>query len=126
MNREIKFRGKSEFFGQWVDGSLQVCKCGSYRIHFINGGSTKVPPETIGQYTGLKDRNGKEIYEWDILNIRFGAEEIVPMVVCFVNGSWCIHEDSNYEEFHNLYDYCYAATIIGNIHDNPELLKGGK
>ncbi len=81
---------------------------------------------TICQYTGLKDRKRKEIYDGDILNVQFGAEKIVPMVVCFINGSWCIHEWSNYEEYHYLYDYRDDVTIIGNIYDNPELLGGGE
>ncbi len=132
MKRTIEFRGKRIDTDEWTVGSLIVTHKGFTGITTFTGkfddGKIRVIidevyPETVGQYTGLKDRDGKKIYEGDILNIRFGAEITVPMSVRFVDGGWYIHEDLNYEEYHYLDDYKDDATIISNIYDNSRMLK---
>lgn len=132
MKRTIEFRGKRIDTDEWTVGSLIVTHKGitgitTFTGKFVDGKIRavidEVYPETVGQYTGAKDKNGKEIYEGDILNIQFCTETTVPMFVSFVDGGWHIQEDLDYEEYHYLDDYKDDATIIGNIYDNPELLE---
>jgi uncharacterized phage protein (TIGR01671 family) len=79
--------------------------------------SWMVKPETVGQYTGLTDRDGlTKIFEGDIVTCDYFCG-----VVYFHEGTWCVTEEDNYPEY--LYDLI-NLKIIGNIHDNPELLKG--
>ena len=118
MNREIKFRGKSLNTNCWVYGDLRQDKIrGKAYIEY------EVDPDTVGQYTGLKDKNGKEIYEGDIIESkRYGhivmydknlagfcsANVKYPEDLCGLNQQW-INE-------------C-GKVVIGNVTDNPELMK---
>ena len=114
--REIKFRGIDTCFGNWVYGSLQVCKNGKYIIHFLDGGNTEIRPETAGQFTGLYDKNGTPVYEGDFIKDEFfGNGEIV-----FFWEEWRVnYGDADIVSLHNELD---DHLVIGNIHDNPELL----
>lgn len=123
--REIKFRGKRTDTGEWVYGDLQhVQRINTKEEAEQSGRRTKpavrianydVDEETIGQYTGLKDKNGREIYGGDTLR----------WLKYLVQVGWCegafidCHMDSNrLLSNHALNMY----TITGNIHENPELL----
>ena len=131
--RTIKFRGKpiqgEHLYENFVYGNLVKYASGVYNILVpIQWGfeNYEISPETIGQFTGLKDKNGNEIYEGDIL--RFGNS---PSGVCEVKwnesiAAFCIL--FYFEDEIGSRPLCGGVefAIIGNIHDNPELLKGGE
>ena len=77
----------------------------------------------IMQYTGLKDKNGKEIYEGDIVKIFFDSEKYEAFLVEYDNLCWQLREIGQL-----LWDYCnlYECEVVGNIYENPELLKEEK
>lgn len=125
MNRKILFRGKKSN-GRWVYGSLVVSENIKPAIYYeVGKGFVKrldwcyVKPDTIGQYTGLKDKNGVKIFEGDI--VEFTNLDLPNMVIRFDNGSFMLCEDENstYEELR----MNYVVEVVGNIHDNPELIK---
>lgn len=130
--RENKYRGRRLDNGEWVYGSLVI---NNNLAYIYNGHSCPsevnfeydfipVDPTTVGQYTGLKDKNGREIYEGDIVN----DDETI-------NGSVYSQEYViEHSEIHCgfvgvaaqrlLTPSCFDdVKVIGNIHDNPELLK---
>ena len=122
--RKIKFRGKDIETGKWIYGDL-IQRIG-YMPSIIyayehNGkicyGECAVKRETVGQFTGLLDKNGKEIYEGDILQ-EIGSGKTV--LVVYEAPQFCYADNSFGYKFLNLPE---NYTVIGNIHDNPELLK---
>lgn len=146
MNREIAFRGKQVDNGEWVYGSL-VSLADKYLVavptetnNFTTYVSFKVDPSTIGQFTELYDRNGKEIYEGDIINLinedgdsinvvcEFGTarRKIFQNVVDITGFYFKLSDGSktfpivcNYLGEHDL----DLFEVIGNIYENPELLE---
>ena len=128
MKRIIKFRGKRIENGEWVYGYL-ADEDYINDINSIDLSSKQVNPETVGQFSLFYDKNGKEIYEDDILKFYHNNKEFV-CVVGWNNkvGAWCIR--LKYEAILGirplgewLCDYLMEKN--GNIHDNPELLEGG-
>lgn len=130
--REILFRGQRIDNGEWVEGYYAVIetplsKDGKPEKHLICNGTNvfnyEVSPETIGQYTGLQDKNGKKVFEGDILPIYEQGEEYNYKVIyngdCFMLAMLDSEQGSYPLSIKNT-----ISEVIGNIHDNPELLKG--
>ena len=118
--REIKFRGKRLDNGEWIVGLLTLDVKRHYRIQYDPMCfSVIVDPATVGQYTGLKDKNGREIYEEDILQDEIGFKgKIIYSMGAFYGDFGEGFELQYFSE--GLHEACILA---GNIHDNPELLK---
>lgn len=127
MNREIKFRGKDKKTGEWFYGNL-FDKDTSGRTHICTTkkGCLDIDPDTVGQYTGLKDKKGKDIYEGDILGC---ANPKIKHLVFYNErqGRFMAALDGNLDDDFWLCGFDSerwnaSKEIIGNIHDNPELL----
>ncbi len=136
--REILFRGKQVNGNKWVEGSLvkQRCYDNDKRYKFICCitnealghsmfiSSKTVIPSTVGQYTGLADKNGKKIFEGDILEFTNNDGEKTHYEIFWneAKSAWYIREHHGFE------DDCIEWNpkqfkIIGNIYDNPELMR---
>ena len=180
MKREILFRGKLEYNGKWIYGDLLQYENGDVAIFGEKLSSfgcectemskrDRVIPDTIGQYTGLKDKNGKKIFEGDIISYYttetycinpdcdlavqgYGSKLIKKECeVKYIDGSFCIDDETycplpisncgvrseDFDEFkatvendfyfdtngYKLNDSIIGIEIIGNVTDNPELMK---
>ena len=135
--REILFRGKRMDDGEWVEGYLVKAVGGECMILPVTtehcGGAEfsegyHCDPTTVGQYTGLKDKNGKRIFEGDICrNTRTGEIVSVKWHGTMAGYVWDKRRaDSFLFDFGELFRACDKYEVIGNIHDNPEMLKGGE
>ena len=155
MNREIKFRGLPFEKGwSWQYGYLikQMYRGKEkFYVGYVQNGAImgiEVSPDTIGQYTGLKDKNGKEIYEGDILRFQVPDGTIRHFVIEWADedrilrplsdfvpdgnpiriSGWCFNWNG-YRLYPTVMDGVpdnEVMEVVGNIHDNPELLKGGE
>ena len=145
--REILFRGKRLDNGEWVQGrniltlildqseelEVYIAQSGAgYSADIDEAGNLlltkgelyKVDPETVGQYTGLKDKNGTKIFEGDIVKRLFYFGLPVLSVVTFKNGAFGLEWNrGKVKEFSAFTSICNCTyEVIGNIYDNAELL----
>lgn len=124
MQRTIKFRGKRVDNGEWVYGYGVVLDWEFDMANIIHSQGvnrmqcTAVDPATVGQFTGLTDKNGKEIYEGDVLS----KEPFLK--VTFENGGFCFSNDLLSGSDRLSQERVGRLSIISNIHENPELCKG--
>ena len=122
--REILFRGKAST--EWVYGDLRHINDG--RVAVRKDGEIypyEVIPETVGQYTGLTDKNGRRIFEGDICqHEKTGRTISVSWHGTMAGYVWSKRiEDSHLFDFGELFRVHDKYAVIGNIHDNPELLE---
>jgi uncharacterized phage protein (TIGR01671 family) len=133
--REILFRGKRKDTNEWVYGFLH--KMDGYGTGYTEYGiqvqdtstsrpwSVLVIPETVGQYTGLADRNGKKIFEGDIClcdrNINDHIDNRAFIITFDALNGWYGESKDGWSEFSGSSFEC--AEVIGNTHDTPELLE---
>ena len=128
--REILFRGKRD--GKWLEGSLLRYPDGDRSICVGSDEPDSltqfhVKPETVGQFTGLTDKAGKKIFEGDICrNTRTGEIVSVKWHGTMAGYVWSRRkENSHLYDFGELFRAYDKFEVIGNIHDNPELLEVG-
>lgn len=129
--REIMFRGKDKRNGEWEWGGYFNGVGAAHIVAERLGGfveMVEVDPETVGEYTGLKDKSGKRIYEGDILRDDWG--KIYNVFFSFKSCSFMAEiagEHSEYEtgNYRIGKAWCDTIRVVGNVHDNPDLLKGG-
>ena len=140
MKMKYKYRAKRHN-GEWVYGSLvwtehvepaiyyEVGRGEYYTIH-----SCYVNPDTVGQFTGLHDKNGKEIYEGDIISVELSDNSVIYKLVKYIpeRASYCtactleLQYEGKWDIWGCISEEWVAdlnATVAGNIHDNPELLE---
>ena len=124
--RKIKSRGKRLDNGVWVEGSLLQDDYGVCMIvEFVDHHEQwhEVDPDTVGEYTGMKDKNTREVYEGDVLTDKFESVGVIE----WQNGCFVVNfGDVDVFQISDCFDDSYQMWVIGNIHDNPEMLKGGE
>ena len=132
--REILFRGKRTNNGEWVYGS-PIFRDDYVLIRFWNSEEFEfeeylVIPESVSEFTGLTDKNGKKIFEGDIVSTDITRPYLI---VEFRDGCFMFNCNDGGKDYYDIMlpilnepqtQYLYGE-VIGNIHDNPELLKGG-
>ena len=132
--REIKYRAISKNTGEFVYGSLMVWDCGMCEIMIpdesLEYNKISVNPTTVGQCTGLKDQNGTEIYEGDIIKYLISGQKRNGVVIwakeiCafYMDDDFlCHHRHRNISDWMQKYFHKEGVfEVIGNIHENPEI-----
>ena len=138
MKRIIKFRGKDIKTGEFVFGDLETRPREDFMVihQYHEDGSyksqVKVDPDTVGQFTGLKDRDGKDIYEGDIIGVKAKSDDSTILhLVFFDDSEGRFKAGLNGTQDRHDFGCCgldderwtHSKTIISNIYDHPELLE---
>ena len=138
MNEKYLFRGKRKDNGEWVYGGIYYQKADEVKEEavYIIGGSLnylgtayEVVPETVGQCIDLKDKNGKLIFEGDIVKDKESGllgKVIFATAADGFDGMTGFMVDDVDDGLQNYNGFWHLTKVIGNIHDNPELLEVGK
>ena len=125
--REILFRAKRDDDGKWFEGDLRQFRDGVYIESFFGDGKINMPvfPETVGQFTGLTDKNGTKIFEGDIVKDEYILGKVVynTKQEDFDGAASFMIDDV--DDGLQSYRFWNSVEVIGNIHDNPEL-RGGE
>lgn len=132
MNREILFKAKRKDNGEWIEGYYVYCRKRHYILQVLNKAIgfdereyewVEVDPDTICQYTGLTDKNGKKIWGNDICDtFENDSKEMLRNVVKFEDGCFKVFK----KHYLSMHLDCYEESdlkVVGNIFDNPELLE---
>lgn len=130
--RETKFRGKRLDNGEWIEGDL--LRMNGHWFIFLDPapeGIDKyaVDPATVGEFTGLKDKNGKEIYEGDVIRSPLSEDKTRPHRIFYHTGNAAFmgalvdRKELCYLRLDQDWIYKFGKEVIGNIHDNPELIE---
>ena len=144
--REILFRGKRLDNGEWMEGSLMKVTVAERTYYLIFGDGFAydsetmkalahacVDPDTVGQYIGMNDKNGKRIFEGDVVAQNWYSyneptnDSFGEVLFCESDCSFSVLdvERREVDALGRCGEYHWEIEVIGNIHDNPELLKGG-
>ena len=132
--REILFKAKRLYNGEWVEGHYIPIEENAYIVveastECMDAENTdfyavewyQVDPDTVCQFTGPTDKNGKKIFEGDICKHRSNySGDFIISVVTFTDGQFLVMADNN-----SGFNLSEKLEVIGNIHDNPELVEGG-
>lgn len=131
--REILFKAKREDNGEWVEGYYRRIPCMGMLEHYIMPRNPKnrmeqyaIDPDTLCQYTGLTDKNGKKIWENDIVQAWSEGSNAIGKVIRRVDGLYIMYPAYQKKEFWGVYPNKNGKTtveVIGNIFDNEELLE---
>ena len=130
--REILFRGKDLKTGKWLYGSFVNTPNHTYISTNGEAFPAKVEPKTVGQYTGLTDKNGTKIFEGDVVRISeddYDGLHYSGNEVYYSDGAFCVeYETPEYDvtSIGFLVREGVEVEVIGNIYDNPELIGGAE
>lgn len=128
--RDISYRAKRKDNGEWVYGvPLKEGYSQEVEMLWYEYGSlayterVQVLPETVGQYVGLTDKNGKKIFEGDIVKNEYEKGQYQYFKIVYDTRVYCWKVENKYGMLGFLYNVIGYLEVIGNIHDNPELLE---
>lgn len=133
MNREIIFKAKRKDNGEWVEGYYRSIPCMGMLEHYIMPRNPKnrmeqyaIAPDTLCQYTGLTDKNGRRIWENDIVSAWSEGKNAIGKVIRRADGLYIMYPAYQNKEFWGLCPKKNGKTtveVIGNVFDNADLLE---